>query len=62
MDSEAGRPDGKDGRTVMVVVTFPDHNCANFYLRSSNSADGAVIEQIARSFRPNSLGYSFNCR
>ena len=41
------------GRTkTLVAVTFPDNGCANFFLETSNSEDAAVIDALARSFRP----------
>jgi hypothetical protein len=43
-------PDGKGGRTVLVAVTFPDAECANFFLESRNPEDATIIEYIARSF------------
>ena len=45
-------PDGKGGQTTRVAVTFPDCGCANFFLESSKLQDAALIEAIARSFRP----------
>jgi hypothetical protein len=48
----ARRKRGKDGATTLVAVTFPDNGCANFYLESSNSEDAAVIDALARTFRP----------
>lgn len=48
-------PDGQGGRTVLVVVTFPDSGCANFFAESSSSKDAATIEFIANSFRPKGL-------
>jgi hypothetical protein len=41
--------------TLLVVVTFPDRVCANFYLTSSNPEDAAVIDFVARSFRPSRM-------
>jgi hypothetical protein len=43
---------GKGGRTTLVAVTFPDSGCANFFLESSRPDDAALIDLIARSFRP----------
>ena len=40
-------------------VSFPDSGCANFYLESANEKDGAIIEVIARSFRPTGWTPSF---
>jgi hypothetical protein len=40
-------------------VSFPDSGCANFYLESTNEKDAAVIDFIARSFRPRGLTPSF---
>jgi hypothetical protein len=45
-------PDGKGGRTTLLAVTFPDCECANFFVKSSRVEDGAPIDLIARSFRP----------
>jgi len=45
-------PYRKDGHAVLVAVTFPDSGCANFFLRSSNPEDAAIIESVAKSFRP----------
>ena len=33
-------------------VSFPDSGCANFSLQSADESDSAIIEFIARSFRP----------
>ena len=44
--------DGKGGSTIFSIVSFPDSGCANFYLESPIEKDTAVIEFIARSFRP----------
>lgn len=45
-------PDGKGGKTILRAVTFPDSGCANFYVTSSNTADLAILDSIAQSFRP----------
>ena len=45
-------PDGKEGTTTRMAVTFPDNGCANFYVTSSNGEDAVPIDTIARSFRP----------
>jgi hypothetical protein len=45
-------PDGKGGHTTLIAVTFPDSGCANFFLESSKPEDAAVINFVARSFRP----------
>jgi len=47
-------PDGKGtgGLITLVAVTFPDSGCANFFLKSSRPEDAALVDQIARSFRP----------
>jgi hypothetical protein len=45
-------PDGRRGRATRVAVTFPDIGCANFFLESSRFEDVALIQEIARSFRP----------
>jgi hypothetical protein len=48
-------PSGVDGRTTYFSeVSFPDSGCANFYLASADEKDAAVVEFIARSFRPKS--------
>ena len=47
-----GRRKWPRGETMQFAVTFPDNGCANFYLHSSNLRDAAIIEGIARSFRP----------
>jgi hypothetical protein len=39
-------------RTTLFAVTFPDSGCANFFLESSRIEDAAIIDSIARSFRP----------
>jgi hypothetical protein len=40
--------------TVRFAVTFPDNGCANFYIRSNDANDAAIIGAIAQSFRPKS--------
>ena len=42
----------KGGKTILRAVTFPDSGCANFYVTSSNTADLAILDSIAQSFRP----------
>jgi len=44
--------DGRVDHTTLIAVTFPDSGCANLYLASSRSESAAIIEFIARSFRP----------
>jgi len=48
----AVRPDGTGPNTFFSKVSFPDSGCANFYTESTNEGDAAVIEFIAKSFRP----------
>jgi hypothetical protein len=45
--------DDKDGTKHLFKVSFPDCGCANFSLESTHERDGAIIEGIAKSFRPN---------
>jgi hypothetical protein len=51
LTAERDWPDGKGGRTVLVAVTFPEAECANFFLESANPEDAKIIDFIARSFR-----------
>ena len=44
-------PNGR--HTFLFAVTFPDGECANFFLYSSKLEDAATIDFIARSFRSN---------
>jgi|SRR6516164_6464468 hypothetical protein len=44
--------DEKSGKEYFFKVSFPDASCANFYLESANEKDSAIIQFIARSFRP----------
>jgi hypothetical protein len=44
--------DEKGGKEYFFKVSFPDASCANFYLESANEKDSAIIQFIARSFRP----------
>ena len=44
--------DEKGGKEYFFKVSFPDASCANFYLDSTNEKDAAIIEFMARSFRP----------
>ena len=44
--------DEKGGKKYFFKVSFPDASCANFYLESTSEKDAAIIEFIARSFRP----------
>ena len=46
---------------TLVAVTFPDNGCANFFLETSNSEDAAVIDALARSFRPNATKPNSPC-
>jgi hypothetical protein len=46
------RHDEKGGKEYFFKVSFPDASCANFYLESANERDAAIIQFIARSFRP----------
>jgi hypothetical protein len=48
----ARRKWGVAGTKTLMAVTFPDNGCANFYLESSNAEDAAIIDALARSFRP----------
>ena len=43
-------PNGR--HTFRYAVTFPDSECANFFLYSSNPEDAVTIDFIARSFEP----------
>jgi hypothetical protein len=43
---------GGGDNTLLFAVSFPDNGCSNFYLRSNNIDDAAIIGAIARSFRP----------
>ena len=43
-------PNGR--HTFRFAVTFPDGECANFFLYSSKPEDAATIDFIARSFQP----------
>jgi hypothetical protein len=49
-----GRKDetAPNGHTTLMAVTFPDSGCANFFLWPARAEDAAVIDSIARSFRP----------
>jgi hypothetical protein len=40
------------GHTILVAVTFPDCQSANFFLYSVKPEDAEVIDFIARSFKP----------
>jgi hypothetical protein len=44
----------KGKRCFFAAVTFPDSDSANFFLFSDNDKDAAIIDSIARSFRPKS--------
>jgi hypothetical protein len=44
-------PDGRGSRAVLVAATFPEAECANFFLESANEADAKIIDYIAQSFR-----------
>jgi hypothetical protein len=44
--------DERGGTKHFFKVSFPDSGCANFYLESPSENDAAIIEFIARSFRP----------
>ena len=52
-------PDKKGGEKHFFMVSFPDASCANFYLESTSEKDAAIIESIARSFRPRGWVPSF---
>jgi len=39
-------------RPCRIAVTFPDSECANFFVYGGGDADVAVIRSIARSFNP----------
>jgi hypothetical protein len=52
----------KAARNTFFKVSFPDASCANFYLESTNEKDSAVIQFIARSFRPRGWVPSFLVR
>jgi hypothetical protein len=43
-------PNGR--HTLLFAVTFPDYECANFFLNSAKPEDAATIDFIARSFQP----------
>jgi hypothetical protein len=47
-------PSSNGVRTILTAVTFPDSGCANFFLSldAPESKDVALIESIAKSFRP----------
>ncbi|MGC4048973.1 MAG: hypothetical protein QM757_05565 [Paludibaculum sp.] len=45
-------PGGPESRIALFAVTFPDSDCASFYLESSEQEDGKVIDTVARSFHP----------
>jgi len=47
-----GRKKWTRGGTMLFAVTFPDNGCANFYVESTDLKNAAIIDQIARSFRP----------
>ena len=51
--------DEKGGKEYFFKVSFPDASCANFYLESTSEKDAAIIEFIARSFRPRGWVPSF---
>jgi hypothetical protein len=51
--------DEKRGKEYFFKVSFPDASCANFYLESANEKDSAIIQFIARSFRPRGWVPSF---
>jgi hypothetical protein len=42
----------KAGKEFFFKVSFLDASCTNFYLESANEKDAAIIQFIARSFRP----------
>ena len=42
----------KAARNTSFKVSFSDASSANFYLESANERDSAIIQFIARSFRP----------
>jgi len=46
------QPGRTGARTTLAAVTFPDSGCANFFLESTKAEDAALINSIARSFRP----------
>ena len=54
--------DEKGGKEYFFKVSFPDASCANFYLESTTEKDAALIEFIARSFRPRGWVPSFLVR
>jgi hypothetical protein len=43
--------DEKGGKETSLRF-LPDASCANFYLESTSETDSAIIQFIARSFRP----------
>jgi hypothetical protein len=49
----------KGGKEYFFKVSFPDASCANFYMESTSEKDVALIEVIARSFRPRGWVPSF---
>jgi hypothetical protein len=51
--------DEKGRKEYFFKVSFPDASCANFYLESTNEKDSAIIQFIARSFRPRGWVPSF---
>jgi hypothetical protein len=38
-------------RNILVAVSFPEAECANFYLETANPDDAWVIDYVAPSFR-----------
>jgi hypothetical protein len=46
------RSDREGSTTFFSKVSFPDNGCANFYVESPNENDLAVIDFIAKTFRP----------
>jgi hypothetical protein len=44
--------DATGGTKHYFKVSFPDCGCANFSLESSSERDAAIIESIAKSFKP----------
>ena len=46
------RSDAEGHTAFFAKVSFPDNGCANFYIESANENDLAVIDFLARTFRP----------
>ena len=44
--------------TTRQAVTFPDSNCANFFVESPEKAGAVAIANIARSFHPKDISRS----